>query len=281
MKKQIHKRAPGAGRKTLGVERHTITLLKEHADALRRISPSLSYAVRCVIQEAPKWLWCKHPRLELRDGQPPPGLDRDVIWIAEPYLYCPECKTHPVMLPDDLNTIVNIPHPPKNECEHPRENRAYNIGIAGGWTCVQCGERHVESPSSKLEIRCNDETPPSADAKLKVSSPAFCRQCGNPNTQTITFRGGYTFSSCGRLHEGDGSTSHFCERCGQQLRSVDIIQAGIGIRGCDCQPPVGIGEVQAAGGFWAGAEAFADAPLRVTAEGVLTAVIQTLRSDGE
>ncbi len=150
MKKQIRHRAPGAGRKPLDVERHTITLLTEHADKLRAISPNLSHAIRRVIREAPQWLWCKHPRLELRNNTPPES--KYLFFFSESYLICLDCNTRPMCTPSDVKTIVNIPHPPQSECDHPAHNCTWSIAVGGGRTCLQCGDHWIESPSCKLEI---------------------------------------------------------------------------------------------------------------------------------
>lgn len=55
MKKR--QRAPGGGRKSALVkfgeplERHTLTLLKSHADYLRTLAPTLSEAIRILINQ--------------------------------------------------------------------------------------------------------------------------------------------------------------------------------------------------------------------------------------
>lgn len=52
--KPKRRRAPGGGRKPLPepVERHTITLLKSHADYLRTIDPKISQAIRKLLKPA-------------------------------------------------------------------------------------------------------------------------------------------------------------------------------------------------------------------------------------
>ncbi len=132
------------------VERHSITLLREHVEKLRRVNPNLSHAIRHVLQqETIKFLWCEHGRLELRSHEPP-SESRDLFWCTESYLICLDCSTRLMYVPNDLTAILNIPHPPKDECDHPSKNCTY--GLAGGRTCLQCGDRRIETPSHKLEI---------------------------------------------------------------------------------------------------------------------------------
>jgi hypothetical protein len=54
--KQYRQRAPGAGRKPLGVERHTITLLSAHAARLREMYPSITRGVRVAVDYFLFWV---------------------------------------------------------------------------------------------------------------------------------------------------------------------------------------------------------------------------------
>ena len=95
---------------------------------------------------------CPHGRLELRGYERPKDLASDTLWLPETHLVCLDCATYLMSSPDDLTTIVNIPHPPREECTHPDGVRVSPLCGFGRWRCLQCGEAGMATPTSRLEI---------------------------------------------------------------------------------------------------------------------------------
>ncbi len=95
---------------------------------------------------------CKHENLKLIGHEPPGGLTIGELWLSDHSLECQDCGTHLCYLPDNIACIKNIPHPPREECEHPQNIKHYSISGLGGWTCLQCGEKGITSPICKLEV---------------------------------------------------------------------------------------------------------------------------------
>ena len=54
--------------------------------------------------------------------------------------------------PSDLARIVNIPHPPPDECQHPNNTRVFPLSGFGAWCCLQCGTGGIAKPTHKLEV---------------------------------------------------------------------------------------------------------------------------------
>ena len=96
---------------------------------------------------------CKHEHLELRGHERPEGLPDDNIYLTNLSLVCLDCGTHLMYTPDDLTQIVNIPHPPKDECNHSWNMITTPIAYWAYSTCLQCGKKFAPSaPTTKLVL---------------------------------------------------------------------------------------------------------------------------------
>lgn len=101
---------------------------------------------------------CQHDRLELR------GLSDNTLWLRDEYLECLNCGVRLLYIPDDVTKIVNIPHPPPAECCH--EHKHYHLCGFGKWTCLNCGEVGISSPTAKLHV-----VPAEMRIGINVSNP--------------------------------------------------------------------------------------------------------------
>lgn len=93
---------------------------------------------------------CQHSHLELRGWERPDDLAEDDLWLRDEYIACLDCEAHLMYMPDDVTRIVNIPHPPREECEHTHKHHLL-CGF-GAWVCLNCGETGVSSPAAKLHF---------------------------------------------------------------------------------------------------------------------------------
>lgn len=87
---------------------------------------------------------CLHKRIGLRDWQP------DSIFTSE-YLICLDCSCHLLYIPHDLTQIINIPHPPLEDCPHTHKHHL--LTGFGRWICLNCGHSEISVPKTKLHIR--------------------------------------------------------------------------------------------------------------------------------
>lgn len=82
---------------------------------------------------------CPHKNCELRGHTRPDNLPENAFWLNDPSLICLDCGTHLMYIPSDVTCIKNIPHPPREECDHPKNMIVYPFGW-GPLVCLQCGE---------------------------------------------------------------------------------------------------------------------------------------------
>ena len=96
---------------------------------------------------------CKHERLELRGHERPEGLPEGCMYLTNLSLVCLDCGTHLMYTPDDLKQIVNIPHPPTEECNHSWNMISHPLSYWAYSTCLQCGKQFAPSaPTTKLVV---------------------------------------------------------------------------------------------------------------------------------
>lgn len=112
---------------------------------------------------------CKHENLKLIGHEPPGGLTIGGMWLSDLGLVCQDCGTHLVTMPDSVNHIKNIPHPSKEECEHPNNTKLHPLNVIGGWTCLQCGASGIASPTCKLEVISAEEAKRRTESETKIA----------------------------------------------------------------------------------------------------------------